>query len=426
MHRLVIIGGGVSGIDLATHLQGKQSNSGAFSVTLIDKEGAHIWKPMLHTIAAGTTNLHIQQTSYFAQAHRHGFKYEPGEVTQVDRSEKIVTIAPLTVGANSIIPERQIPYDTLILAIGSIANDFGTPGVSDHCYRIESRSDAVGFHDAMRNAMTDALVAGTDLRVAIVGGGATGVEMAAEIVQFGEYIEAYGVGEIVSRLKVVLIEAGDRLLPAFPPRISELTKNRLESLGIDVRLNEKVTAADASAFVLDSGERIEAALKVWAAGVRAPTLTQRIDGLECARSGQILVKPNLQSVSDPSIFALGDCASLTLPGDERPLAPTAQVAYQEARYLERNLPKILSGKDVSNFIYRDFGALVSLGGYGAYGSLGKFGIFKKSFIQGKIAQLGHLLLYRRHQTRIHGFWHGSLLWLSDIIAAKTRPKVRLD
>lgn len=326
----------------------------------------------------------------------------------------------------TIVPARQIPYDTLILAIGSVANDFGTPGVKEHCFRIESRTDAMAFNDAMRRAMIDALTAETQLHVAIVGGGATGVELAAEIVQCGAFIQGYGVTGAASRLKVTLIESGERLIAPFPPQISELTRVRLESLGVTVRLGERVTSADATGFSLGSGERIEATMKVWAAGVRAPALTQRIDGLECAPSGQVIVTPQLQSTTDPAIFAVGDCSRLVVAGQDRPVPPTAQAAFQQALYLGRYLPRILTGTKVPDFKYRDFGSLVSLGGYDAYGSLGKFGIFKQRFIRGKMAQLGHLLLYRRHQARIHGFWHGTLLWLSDIVAAKVRPRVRLD
>ncbi len=426
MHRLVIVGGGVAGIDLATHLEGRKLDRGKLTVTLIDREGAHVWKPMLHTIAAGTANVYLQQTSYFAQAHRHGFRYEPGEVVAVERSGKSVTVAPLIIGDKAIVPERQVPYDTLILAIGSVANDFGTPGVKENCYRIDSRTDAMAFNDAMRRAMIDAVMARTQLHVAIVGGGATGVEMAAEIVQSVEFIQAYGVTDATSRLKVTLIESGERLLAPFPPHISELAKVRLERLGVTVRLSERVTSADATGFSLGSGERIDAAMKVWAAGVRTPALTQRIDGLECAPSGQVIVTPTLQSTVDPSIFAVGDCGRLVVKGQDRPVPPTAQAAFQQALYLGRYLPRILAGGKVPDFKYRDFGSLVSLGGYDAYGSLGKFGIFKQRFIKGKMAQLGHLLLYRRHQARIHGFGHGSLLWLSDLVAAKVRPKVRLD
>ena len=426
MKNVVIVGGGVAGIDLATHLAGKISGGEPLSVTLIDRETAHVWKPMLHTIAAGTRDVHLQQTPFVSHAAQHGFRYEPGAAIEIDRERRTVRIAPIKMEGRELIPGRERPYDTLILSIGSVANDFGTPGVDRHCFRIESRSDATAFHDVMRHRLIEALVAGTTLHVAIVGGGATGVEMAAEIVQFGEIAETYGVPAARSHLKVTLLEAGDRILTAFPPQISELAKNRLQGLGVDVRTGQAVVEADTEGFALKDGTRLEAGLKVWAAGVRAAALAESLEGLERSRTGQILVTPTLQSVSDPAVYALGDCASLTLPGEERPLPPSAQVAFQQAKYLGKNLPALIENRPAPDFTYRDFGALVSLGGYDAYGSLGKFGFYRGGFIRGRVAQIGHLLLYRRHQARIHGLWRAGLLWLSDIVAAGIRPKIRLD
>jgi NADH dehydrogenase len=102
------------------------------------------------------------------------------------------------------------------------------------------------------------------------------------------------------------------------------------------------------------------------------------------------------------------------------------VAHQQALYLTAHLPALLASQHVPDFVYHDFGSLVSLGGYGAFGSLGKFGFFKGGFIRGRVAQLGHAMLYRSHQARLYGFWRGSLLWLVDRINARVRPAIRLD
>lgn len=116
-----------------------------------------------------------------------------------------------------------------------------------------------------------------------------------------------------------------------------------------------------------------------------------------------------------------------MPGDfEQPLPPTAQVAHQQAQHLIEHLPAALHGKPIPPFQYRDFGSLVSLGGYDAFGSLGKFGFFYGGFIRGRVAQFGHTMLYRSHQPRLHGFWRGALIWLVDLINARLRPSIRLD
>ncbi len=425
---IVIVGGGVAGIEMATQLARHHRNSPKkHKVTLIDSDTAHIWKPMLHTIAAGTRDVGQQQTSFAAQARVAGFQYQPGELCGLDRQQREVLLAPLHApDGREIVPARRIAYDTLVLSVGSTANDFGTPGVREHCAMIDSRQQAQAFNERVRNHMFECMGLDHDLHISIVGGGATGVELAAELIQLADEAEAYGAVGLRDRVHVTLLEASDRILAAFPPRVSRLAIDRLRSLGIDVRLNTKVEAARDDGFELANDEFLPARLRVWAAGVKAPDILHELDGLETTRSNMLVVNSTLQTTRDPAIFAVGDCASYTPEGADHPLPPTAQVAHQQARYLVRHLPAIWRGESVPPFSYRDFGALVSLADYDAYGSLGKFGLFPGGFIKGRIAALSHMMLYRTHQARIHGFWRGGLLWLVDLINARVKPSVRLD
>lgn len=161
--------------------------------------------------------------------------------------------------------------------------------------------------------------------------------------------------------------------------------------------------------------------------MKAPAFLANLDGLECNRSNQLLLRSSLQTTLDPNIFAVGDCSSLTLPPSERPLPPTGQVAHQQAQRLIRHLPDaLLRGDPVPDFTYHDFGALVSLADYDAYGSLGKFGLFKGTTIRGRLARLSHAMLYRSHQARLYGFWRGGLVWLVDRLNARLRSSIRLD
>ncbi|WP_454887463.1 NAD(P)/FAD-dependent oxidoreductase [Sphingomonas oryzagri] len=426
-HRVVILGGGVAGMEIATHLAGRKTPRGSLAITLIDREPAHVWKPMLHTIAAGTSNVSQQETAYVAQARARGFIFQPGEAAGVDREKRMVRLAPWQAPDGQILLDaRDVPYDTLVLALGSRANDFGTPGVAEHCHTIDSRGQAIAFNDRVRMALLQSLGRSTPVRIAIVGGGATGVELAAELIRLAELSEYYGAPGMAKRVEVSLVESSDRLLAAFPERIAETARARLETLGIAVRTGLRVTGAEGNGLGLQDGSFIEAGLKVWAAGVKAPDMLASLEGLELSRGNQVVVGPTLQATRDPAIYAVGDCASLTLPGEQRPLPPTAQVAHQQALYLTRALPDLLSGGRPRAFRYHDFGSLVSLGGYDAYGSLGKFGIFRGGFIRGRVAQIGHALLYRSHQARVHGFWRGSLLWLVDRINARVRPAIRLE
>ncbi|WP_066765304.1 NAD(P)/FAD-dependent oxidoreductase [Sphingobium sp. CCH11-B1] len=423
-HRVVIVGGGVAGLDLAGQLA--RSKQPELDVTLIDRESAHVWKPMLHTIAAGTADTFPNQTAYLVQARRRGFRFEPGEVVGVDRQSHEVEIALMVDGEGcELVPARKIAYDTLVLAAGSRANDFGTPGASEHCMTIDSRHEAIACNDHLRILMLKAIASGNTLSIAIVGAGATGVELASELIRLADILEQHGASGLRKGLKISLIESQSRILGPFPDKIAAAASEVLEDLGIDVLTHAPVQSADAQGFVLADGRRIDAELRIWAAGVRAPEFIAGIEGLEHSRLGQVVVGPTLMSAQDPAIFALGDCASLTLPDRTSPLPTTAQAAYQQSFYLGRQLPRMLNDYPVPAFRYHDFGSLVSLGGYDAYGTLGRFGLFRGGFLKGRVAQLGHALLYRRHQARLYGPVRGSLLWLADCVGGAIRPTQRL-
>jgi NADH dehydrogenase len=425
-HHVVVVGGGIAGLEIASKLP-QAGQRQPISVTLVDRELAYVWKPMLHTIAAGTSDVFQQQTNYIAQARDRRFVFQPGELMGIDRGSRDVHLGPVTSqDGRVLLPQRTIRYDTLILAVGSQANDFGTPGVGEHCHTIDSRTQAMAFNGEIRTRLLESLASKGTLTIAVVGGGATGVELAAELIQLSEIVAFYGATGFPSQVRVVLIESGPRLLAAFPERVALAARDRLEKLGISVVTHARVVASEAAGLRLQDGTLIEADMQVWAAGVKAPAVIAGIEGLETTRNGQLVVTPTLQTTRDPHVFAVGDCSSLPSSSDGRPLPPTAQVAHQQAAYLIRHLPGWLNGGELPPFRYREFGSLVSLGGYGAYGSLGQFGLFSDGFIKGRVAQLGHVMLYRSHQARLHGFWRGSLLWLADTINAYVRPRLRFE
>jgi len=252
------------------------------------------------------------------------------------------------------------------------------------------------------------------------------VELAAQLVQLTQAAASYGAEQLPDCVTITLVETGPRLLPGFPEDISDATEKRLQALGVQVCLESRVAAADAKGFTLADGGHIEAELKVWAAGVKGPDVLATLDGLEHNKNQQICVKPTLQTTVDADIYAMGDCAGLTLPGAKHPLSPTAQVAHQQALHLIRHLGKaIATGSAVPAFAYRDLGSLVSLGDYDAFGSLGNVGLFKGVTFRGRLAQGGQALLYRAHQVRLRGFWRGTLLWIVDAINGRIKPRIRL-
>ncbi|AOJ84545.1 pyridine nucleotide-disulfide oxidoreductase [Burkholderia savannae] len=425
--RIVIVGGGIAGLLLATRLGDTLGRSGRARVTLIDKSATHIWKPMLHTIAAGTRDVQQQQVIYLAHARDHGFDYQPGEMDGLDRTARVVKLAELRAPSGEVVVgPRTVEYDVLILALGSRANDFGTPGVLEHCHFIDSQAQAEIFNEALRIRVFQRVVTNGSLRVSIVGAGATGVELAAELSRLLEVAASYGDPGIRARLNLTLYESAPRILAAFPAAVSESSEAQLRHIGFTVRTGTRVTAAEPDGFRLGDGSRQPADLMVWAAGVKAPDFLGKLDGITANRSNQISVRPTLQALDDDKIFVLGDCSTLTLAGNERPLAPTAQVATQQAQFLAKHIPGWLGSGSLPDFAFRDFGALVSLSDYNAFGTLGQFGFFRGGFIKGRFAQLSHAVLYRQHQQALHGFGKSTLLWAAERINGLVQPKIRLS
>ncbi|RQV26675.1 NAD(P)/FAD-dependent oxidoreductase [Burkholderia cenocepacia] len=425
--RIVIVGGGIAGLQLATRLGERLGRSGRAQITIVDRSPTHIWKPMLHTIAAGTRDVQQQQVIFLAHARDHGYMYQPGELKGLDRARRRVQLGEIrSQDGDVVIDARELDYDVLILALGSHANDFGVPGVREHCYFIDSQQQAETFNEALRMRVFRSIARDEPFRVAIVGAGATGVELAAELSRLLEVAQAYGDETVRERLQLTLLESGPRILNAFPPRISASAQRRLEQIGFRVLTSTRVTSADANGFHYGDGSFAEADLMVWAAGVKAPDFMQGLGGLDTNRANQIVVSPTLQASGDEHVFAIGDCASLQLEGQERPLPPTAQVATQQAEHLAKHLPAWLDGTPIPPFAFHDFGALVSISDYDAFGTLGQFGFFRGGFIQGRFAQFSHLMLYRRHQQALHGFSKATLLWIAERINGWVQPRIRLS
>jgi NADH:ubiquinone reductase (H+-translocating) len=424
MHRIVVVGGGIAGIVAATHLSRKLRRESA-DVLLIDHNRAHVWKPMLHTFAAGTASYTNENIRFISHAKLNGFKYWPGELRGLDRSGKAVDLGPVPLpDTEETIAGRSIPYDTLILAVGSRADDFGTPGVTEHCHFIDDIREAQAFSELFRSRIYQAVATRTDVHVVVVGGGATGVELSAQLSQHVETLSSYVTNGDRTHLRLTLIENDPRVLRPFPERISQAVEAKLRQLSIDVSTNTKVVGADTKGVVLAGGQRVDADLIVWAAGVKAPDIVSKL-GLEVNRKGQIVVKPTLQSRVDENVFALGDCSTLS-GANGKPLPTTAQVARQQAVFLARSLTGHLKQhKPLAEFRFRDMGSLVSLGEYAAYGTLGSYGFFHGGFLKGRVAHLAHAALYRMHQMDLYGLARGGVTLLADDLTRAIRPRILL-
>ncbi|HEY4958577.1 MAG TPA: FAD-dependent oxidoreductase, partial [Caldimonas sp.] len=364
-HRVVIVGGGAGGLELATALGDKYGRGDRVSVTLVDKTRSHIWKPKLHEIAAGSMDIGVHEVDFLAQSHWHHFRYRIGEMTGLDRERREVQVAAFVdEGGEQVTPRRTVPYDTLVICVGSQSNDFGTPGVNEHAMKLESMADARHFNRRMVNAFIRAhaqteVLAPHQLQVAIIGAGATGVELAAELHRTTREVVAYGLDRIDpdKDMQLHLIEAADRVLPALPARMSAATEAMLRKLGVVVHTQAKVSAVTRDGVLLADGRKIAAELVVWAAGVKAPPFLKDLAGLESTRINQLLVKPTLQTARDDAIFVMGDCAACPWPeankGKGGFVPPRAQAAHQQAAHVFGQIRRRMAGRPLRDYRYRD-------------------------------------------------------------------------
>lgn len=429
-HRIVIVGGGAGGLELATRLGRTLGRKGRAQVTLVDANLTHIWKPLLHEVAAGSLNSSEDELNYVAQAKWNHFQFQLGRMSGLDRATKRIQLAAtLDEDGRELLPARTLDYDTLVLAIGSTTNDFGTAGAAQHCIFLDTREQAERFH---KQLLTHYLRAharqGEDdqISVAIVGAGATGVELSAELHHAAQELAAYGLTGIQpENMRITLIEAGPRVLPALPERISQPVHRTLEKLGVRVMVGSPVSEVTAEGLKTASGEFIPASLKVWAAGIRASSLLKDLDGLESNRINQLVVRPTLQTTRDDDIFAFGDCAACPLgDGSERNVPPRAQAAHQQASLLAKSLLARLDGKPLGEYRYTDYGSLISLSRFSAVGNL-MGNLMGSVKLEGWLARMFYISLYRMHQMALYGFTRTALMMIGDRIGRSTEPRLKL-
>ena len=426
---IVIVGGGAGGLELATRLGHKLGRKGRATVTLVDRSSIHIWKPLLHEVATGALDAGLDEVSYRAHARLHGFNFHLGTLCDIEREQRQLELAPLLDDdGREVLAERRLDYDYLVLALGSVTNDFGTPGVAEHCIFLDDPEHAQQFHKRMLNGFLRLNARPNDdelLRVAIVGAGATGVELSAELYNAAKWLTYYGLPNIrPENMRVTLVEAGPTILPALPQRISAKARHELASLGVQVRVDTRVAAAESGGLRTSEGELIEADLMVWAAGIKAADMLAGIAGLETGRGNQLQVGETLQTTRDERIFALGDCCACPM-ADGRNVPPRAQAAHQMASNVATNILAIIGNKPLKPYQYRDYGSLVSLSQYSTVGSLMGNLTRGSMVVEGRVARIVYISLYRMHQIAIHGWLRTFLFVMSEKVGRVIRPRLKL-
>ncbi|MEG3765413.1 NAD(P)/FAD-dependent oxidoreductase [Alteromonas sp. 14N.309.X.WAT.G.H12] len=429
MKKIVVVGGGAGGLELVTRLSKKLGRKGKAEIILVDRSKTHVWKPLLHEVAAGVIDKNSDGVDYRMHAVRHKFQFQLGNMRHLDQQNKRIVLDPLNdEEGNQILPERTIDYDYLVLAMGSVCNDFGTPGVAENCYFLDSLAQAERFHKALLNQLlriNQSCTEQTALHVAIVGGGATGTELAAQLHHVANLARAYGMPEMsAERLQVSIIEAGPRILPALPERIAGAAKKALTDLGIQVLEGAMVSEATKDGFVTKEGNTIEADLLVWSAGVKAPDFLVDMGIFETNKANQVLVNEYLQSTVDDHIFVIGDCCGFKQK-DGSWVPPRAQSAHQMATVAAENIMGIFNHIPMKAYTYKDYGSLVHLSKYSTVGSLMGSLVNSSMFIEGRLARLVYISLYNMHQFSVHGWFKGTMTLLGRKVSNFVGPKLKL-
>lgn len=431
-HHIVVVGGGAGGLELATRLGNKLGKRKKARITLLDFNRTHIWKPLLHEVAAGTFDSYENQVEYMAQAKQNYFEYRLGRMYKIDREKHIVYVEPThNEEGEVIIPEREFYYDTLVMAVGSVSNDFGIEGVRDNCMFLDTKREAQSFQNRLLETYIKANTQETEilpgqLDVVIAGAGATGVELSAQLYKVSRLFTAYGLDQInPAQIKIHIVEAAERILSGLPPSLSAATHAELSKLNIDVITNERVVKVEKDKLITHTGRVIPAAIKVWAAGIKAPDFLKDLGGLEVNRINQLVVTQTLQTTEDENIFALGDCAQCEWPEMSSYVPPRAQSAHQQASLLVKSICAKVAGKPrLPEFKYKDYGSLVSLGKFSTVGNL-MGNLTGNIMVEGFMARMVYLSLYKLHQLALFGFYRTMMLSIAHTLRSTVDPEIKL-
>ncbi len=426
--RIVIIGGGAGGIGVATRLGRLLGRKGKAEIILVDMAEAHIWKPLLHEVATGSLDTGIEAMSYRGHARGNGYRFQQGTLTGLDRERRTITLAPIHDGEQELLPARELAYDYLVIAVGSVADDFGIPGIQEHCRFLDTTAQALDIRQSLRKqflryARDEQL--DQKIKIAIIGAGATGTEMAADMVNAVDQIRGYGFNVQPDMLSIILIDAEAEILPAVVrPAIRESVARKLEDMGVEIRTGQGVTRAEPGRIILSDGTALEVDLSLWAAGIKAPNELNEIGGLETNCRNQLVVKPNAQTTRDERIFAIGDCCACPQP-DGSLAPPRGQVARQMGHMVVRNIIDMLNDRPPKReYVYRDLGSLVNLSRFYTVGNLFSF-LGGGVMVEGRLARFTYHSLYRRHLLEVYGPVRGSLMMAVRQLSHFLRPPLKL-
>jgi NADH dehydrogenase len=383
--RVVIVGAGFGGLNAARVLAGT-----GVDVLMLDRNNYHGFWPLLYQVA--TAGLESESIAYPVRAIIRRYpnvNFQMAEVRGVDFGHRQV-----------LTDSAPIDYDYLVLAAGSANNYFGNPALAENTYGLKDIIDAEGLRNQILSAFERAVREPDPQRrnalmtLAIVGGGPTGVELAGAFVELIRHVlrKDYPMLD-VSQARVLLIEAGERVLATFPEKLQRRARQRLERMGVEVRLKSAVASVAGDSIQFKDGSGLRAGTVVWAAGVRAALLADTL-GVVQARAGRIQVTPTLNLADRPEVFVIGDMAYLEGYRADAAFPMVAPVAIQMGEQAARNILALVGRRPLSRFRYYDKGQMATIGRRAAV--LDAFGIQ----LDGRLAWAGWLFV---HLMQLVGF-----------------------
>jgi NADH dehydrogenase len=393
---VVIIGAGFAGLNLVNQLDPKHTR-----VTLVDQRNHHTFQPLLYQVAAaqldaGDVARHVR--GIIGRKRHARFRYG--------------TVAGADFGAKTVHFEdgSTLHYDDLVIAAGAVYADFGVPGVKEHAFVLKSVADAVQLRSHLLKQIEHAASesgGGADgrMRIVIVGGGPTGVELAGALSELAYHAMPKDYPDLdLHSVQIELVEMTGAVLPSFTPRSQRYAARVLERRGVTLRMHTAVAAAEPGAVVLNDGERIPTRTLIWAAGVEAHPLAKALN-VETGRGGRIVVQDDLSLPGQQDVYAAGDIAA-SLGADGRALPQVAPVAIQHGTYLGKALTRKARGKGAANaFRYVDKGSMAIVGRNAGVAELSKRfgGLTMRGFMGWLAWLLIHLIYLPGHMNRLSAF-----------------------
>lgn len=355
MIKIVILGGGFGGIYTLKYLHKFFHNKKEIKLVLVGKKNYFLFTPLLHEVATGGVSLEnvIEPIRKIIKCCDYDFIYD--EVQKIDLDNKKV-----------FTTQKEINFDYLVIALGSSTNFYNIPGAEENSFTLKSLDDAI----KLRNHFIRSFEKNDNLTFVIVGGGATGVELACEMSEyFYSTFSKIFPKEIIQKVRIILIEKGQELLPQFSFKSRKISLEVLKKKKIEILLNKGVIEVGKDFVKLDDGSEIKTKTVIWTAGVK-PNLPEIIGNIEKDKSGRLVLSEYLQVKNYENIFALGDICRFTQ--NEKPLPQLAQVATRQAKIVSKNIKNLIENKPLQKFIYYHQGDLISLGRFFATGEIKGF------------------------------------------------------